>query len=123
MKKLSIFLLGTLLFLGLSGNVFAQFDREHHATDAGYVNVVSRANDGVLSAAPVFIYAATLQATSSNAIVYIYDNASAASGTIKVEIAEPTSGTSKRVVFSTPIQMINGAYADVTNGSVDLEYR
>ncbi len=123
MKK--VFIVLALLLLGVTGLALAgspSFPREGDNTP-GFVNVASRSTDGALVGRPLRIYAATILTSSTNASINIYDNASAASGTVKVEIASATSFTSVRHVFDPPIEMTAGAYVDVTSAAATIEYR
>lgn len=123
MKKL--ILLVAVFGMVLGGIAFAgnsSFPREGK-NEPGYVNVTSRSTDGILVGSPIKIYAATIFPSSSNSSINIYDNSSAATGTVKVEISGATAFESKRYTFDPPISMENGAYVDVTTASAVLEYR
>lgn len=125
MKKLFSLLVCLTLILGLGVLAYAEgegrFGRE--GTAVGYVDVASSAADIALKAAPCYVYAATLFPSAANGYVYLYDNASAASGTVKIELSEATAYDSKREIFDPPIKMDNGVYADVNNAAVTIEYR
>lgn len=128
MKRcLLVFLCLALMLLGSAGlGLTSPYDRET-ADEVGYADAISRNNDGVLVAKPCYIYAVTAFYTgggsSSYGWVELYDNASSASGIVKVEILENTTSPITRFEFARPLKMENGIYADVTNASVVVEWR
>ena len=121
MRKL-IILLSILLFLAVP-TVYAQFDRDPNTHEAGYVDVVSYDYDKAAIGSPVYLYAATLFPSTSEAYVKVYDHATAALGTVAVEIGESEQYYSVREEFNPPLRLQNGAYVDVNNAAVILEYR
>ena len=127
MKTLLSLLLLVVIGLGVGiGNVFAgPFDREV-ANEAGYVNSVSRINDGTIISRPGYVYAVTVLAENANTYVKLFDTASGAapvSETPKIEVGESTQYKTTRYQFEVPVRFENGIYADVTSGSVVVEYR
>jgi hypothetical protein len=123
MKRLFSFIAILAVLSGVCGVAFAgAFDREDAKT-VGYVNSKSVSSSSAVVSAPCYIYAVTVLASSANAVIGIYDSASAATGSAKVEIGEATQYASERQVFDPPLRMENGAYAQVSNGQVVIEYR
>jgi len=127
MKVLKIFLVICLsLVLFGTGEAFAaRGDREE--MNFGYVNHASSASDVALVSKPSYVYAVTILSTSTNAYVLLYDLTAAPTGVltdkVAVEVGEATQYDTRRVSFDPPIKMLNGIYADVTSGSVIVEYR
>lgn len=122
MKKIIISLLVCFfLVLGSLPLYAARGDRE--TLNYGYVESASATVDSALVAYPCYVYGVTLFASSANASVIIHDHASNNTGTAKIELGEATAWDSNRQVFDPPVALNNGAYADVTNCSVVLEYR
>lgn len=114
-----------LILAFLAVPVFAgtpNFSREGE-NKPGFTNVASSSADAILIGRPIMIYGATILPSSTNASINIYDNATAASGTVKVEISSATAYTSQHYTFDPPIQMNAGAYVDVTSASAVIEYR
>lgn len=70
--------------------------------------------DAVISNAPARIHGITLIQASAACSVVIYDNASAASGTVVAQVNNVVNATSVFFGFNTPVECLNGAYADVT---------
>lgn len=123
MRKFLISLVCLALFVGLGSNAFAgRYDRED-ANDVGYANAASTSVDAALVAVPCYVYGATVLATSANSYALLYDNASAATGTVKIEIGEASQYDTQHITFDPPIRFENGVYADVTSGPVVIEYR
>jgi len=126
MKLVRIFLVLclSLMLLG-SGIAFAaRGDRE--ALDFGYVNAASTQSDETMISGPTYVYGATVFANAANSFVLLYDSATAPAGTgkeVKVEVGEATQYGTRRYDFDPPIKFDAGVYADVTSGSVVLEYR
>lgn len=76
-----------------------------------------KTSDTAISAAPSYLHGLILENDGTNASsVIIYDNASAASGTILAKILLPASSTvlSLPVTFNNPVMANNGIYADVS---------
>lgn len=123
MKRLIIAVLAVTFLFGSISPALAQFGRDPKVKDAQYVDVKSVDYDTALVGRPCYIYAVTLKPDTADALVEIYDNASAASGTIKIELGENAINDTRRIEFKYPVRMTAGAYVDVTNGAVVLEYR
>lgn len=126
-KLLFSLLLVTGLGLGVIQETFAgPFDRET-ATEAGYVNSVSRFNDDTLISRPAYVYAVTVLAEAANSYVKLFDTVSGAAPVDidkpKIEVGEATQYDTTRYQFNPPVRFENGIYADVTSGSVVIEYR
>lgn len=88
------------------------------------LKVGSRTDDGAILAAKGWYYGARLTATGAAAgHVVVYDNASAASGTVIDELDVGTAGSSGEQ-FTHPIPVNNGIYLDVTTpGRVVVWYQ
>lgn len=126
MKKALSLIMVMALLVGFTMPAFSQFDRET-ADEAGYAETVSTEHDVALISRPVYIYAVTVWADAANSYVMLYDLTSAPTGDPthkpKLEVGEATQYRSTRYEFAKPIKMVNGIYADVTSGSVVVEYR
>jgi hypothetical protein len=122
MKKLILFIALLSLVAFKAAPVFAgPYDREN-ANTAGYVKAVSASSSSEVVAAPCYIHAVTVLATAANAVVGIIDT-QGTTGTAVAEIGQATQYASNRQVFNPPLKIENGVYANVSNGSVVVEYR
>ena len=126
MNKLFTFALSLFLLAGIQSVSQAQegrFSREDH--QVGFVKSVSTEHDVQLVSRPAYIYAVTVWADAANSYAFLHDTsaAPAASDKPKVEVGEASQYDSARTVFDPPLQMENGIYADVTSGSIVVEYR
>jgi len=101
----------------------ARGDREE--LNFGYVNTASARDDITLVSKPAYIYAVTIFPAQDLAYVLLYDSSDATlqGDLVRVEITESAAYATTREVFNPPIRMTSGIYADVTNGSVIVEYR
>lgn len=72
--------------------------------------------DAAISAAPCYLHAITLIPAAADCAVVLYDNASAASGTVlaKLSIVVTTADGSNNMVFNNPVYCAKGIYADVS---------
>ena len=73
--------------------------------------------DGAILATGGYLHGLILENDGTNASsVILYDNKSAASGTILAKIMLPATSTvlTLPVIFNNPISALNGIYADVT---------
>ena len=71
--------------------------------------------DGVISNGRNRVNAVTLIADGTNAAsVLLYDNASAASGTVLAKVTALTGQGTVHIIFENPVFAQNGIYADVT---------
>lgn len=73
--------------------------------------------DTAICAIPCKLHGVVLENDGTNASsIIVYDNASAASGTVLVKVLLPASSTtlSLPVLFNNPIAAQNGIYVDVT---------
>lgn len=123
MKKL-FSLFAALLLVGLATPVFAQYDRDPATSRVGYVNAVSTGVDGTMKSGPVYVYAVTQYATSASSSTLLYDTTTlVAANQPKIEVAESVAANTKRYTYDPPLKFDTGVYADVTNGSVVIEYR
>jgi len=81
---------------------------------------------GISSPEDVKIYKVTFQATANTAFFGIYDSVGTAgesNTTIKIEGSEATSGNGKTIDFSdNPVEFSTGAYLDISNMKVLVEY-
>ncbi len=87
------------------------------STHQPVTNSGSKTADGVICAIPCYLHGVVLQNDGTNASsVVVYDNASAASGTVIAKLALPASSTTLThpLVFSHPVIANNGLYIDVT---------
>jgi len=119
MKKLLLISLFSLLCTSLA--YAGPFDREEFK-NVGYTDAQTFSSDAALSSGPVYVYAVTCYSTSSNGYVNLY-NASSATGSIKIEVAEATSGDSQRFEFTKPVKFDTACYVDVTSSVAVVEYR
>ncbi len=120
MKK--IFSLVCALLLAVPA--FAQYDRDPNTERAGYVNAASAGVDGVVKSGPTYVYAVTQYATGASSSTLLYDTTTlVAANQPKIEVAESVAANTKRYVYDPPLKFDNGVYADVTSGSVVIEYR
>lgn len=129
MKWFKLVLIVCLALL-IVGPGIAQAQRGSRETlDYAYAKVASRSNDGSLTSYPTYVFAVTVYpdpASTSLAFVEIYDDTEAPAGgneTVAIELSETTQYATNRIVYDPPILLEYGAYADVTNCSVVLEYR
>lgn len=124
MRKVVSLIIAIVLLIGMALPAFAQYDREA-ATSAGYVLSASTEHDRALVSQPAYIYAVTVWADAANSYVFLYDTTSAPVSTDqpKLEVGEATQYRSTRIVLDKPLLMSSGVYADVTAGSVVVEYR
>jgi len=86
----------------------------------GFANAVAlTGSDQAVSATRAYYRGFTIRETSGSAaaVVRIYDNASAASGTLLDEISL-APGESAREWYETGIWAANGVYVDVVSGAV-----
>jgi len=97
---------GQLDIAPLAGEL-AQFDRMAAGSVASYVNLTA---DGVIAAAPCIVYGYIVTTAMSAAATTVYDNASAASGTVLFVI--PASTAVGQYSFPVGVLTTNGAYAD-----------
>lgn len=76
-------------------------------------------SDQVVSAVPSLYYGFSIRETSgsASAVVRVYDNASAASGTILEEVSL-AAAESAREYYANGIRAVNGLYLDVVSGAV-----
>ena len=83
----------------------------------------TRSSSGIVKAAPGMLEGAVLTAGSDAATVIVYDNASAASGTVLCKLAA-LANTSASAVFPDPVVASKGLYVAVTgtNPSASLYY-
>lgn len=124
--RLFTFILSLFLLAGIQTASNAQegrYAREEH--NVGFVESVSTEHDVQLVSRPAYIYAVTVWADAANSYAFLYDTsaAPAASDKPKVEVGEASQYDSVRTVFDPPLQMSTGIYADVTSGSIVVEYR
>lgn len=75
--------------------------------------------DAVIATGKNRINAVTLIGGSTASSVILYDNASAASGTVLAKATQPTSGVTTHIIFDNPIMAHAGIYADVTGTSAE----
>lgn len=95
-----------------------QFNRLAGGSIASYSNKTA---DGVIAAAPCICYGYIVTVAMSAAVTNVYDNASAASGTILFVI--PASTAVGVYAFNTGVLCGNGLYADfVGTGTVNFLY-
>lgn len=126
MNRLFTFILSLFLLAGIQSVSQAQEGRySREDTNVGYVEAASTEHDVQLVSRPAYIHAVTVWADAANSYVFLYDTsaAPAAIDKPKVEVGTATQYVSSRTVFDPPLQMSNGIYADVTSGSVVVEYR
>lgn len=75
-------------------------------------------SDAVVCGAPAYLCSITVTAPAGNATsIILYDNASAASGTVLATI-NVLAGSTVTMPYAYPIQCLNGIYADVTGTGV-----
>lgn len=80
-------------------------------------------SDQVVSATPSHLMGVTVRETAgSTAAVRVYDNASAASGTILAVVAL-TANASQTIDFAVPVRAIAGLYVDIVSGTVEGSVR
>lgn len=71
--------------------------------------------DAVISATPAAVHSVTVIGDGTNAAtVVIYDNASAASGTVLAKVVVDAGLTFEHITFDLPAEGSKGIYADVT---------
>lgn len=71
--------------------------------------------DAVIAAGKNRINAITLLGDGTNAAsVILYDNATAASGTVLAKVTQLATGRLTHIIFENPVIADNGIYADVT---------
>lgn len=75
--------------------------------------------DGVIATGRNRVNAITLIGGSTASSVVVYDNASAASGTVVGKATQPTQNVTTHIIFENPVQCENGIYADVTGTSAE----
>jgi hypothetical protein len=75
--------------------------------------------DGIIFAGRNRINAITLIGGSTASSVILYDNASAASGTVLAKATQATSGVTTHIIFENPVFAQDGIYADVTGTSAE----
>jgi len=97
---------GQLVLAPLNGEL-AQFNRTAAGSISPYVNLTA---DGVVSNTPCIIYGYIVTVAMSAAATTVYDNASAASGTVLFVI--PASTAVGQYSFPVGVITNNGAYAD-----------
>jgi hypothetical protein len=73
-----------------------------------------KTSDAVIATGRNRINAITLIGGSTASSVIVYDNASAASGTVLGKATQATSGVTTHVLFENPVVAEDGIYADVT---------
>ena len=111
--------LGIVVIPGFAGS----YDRED-ADEAGYVESRSGQQDFAVTSGPAYVHAVTVFANAASSYVNLHDNTSASDPSkIKVEVGEATQYETTRVVFDPPVKFDTAIYADVTSGSVVVEYR
>ncbi len=72
------------------------------------------AASAVIYARPCAIHAVTVVDAAAAVTLIVYDNASAASGTVVMQVNATVNATTNSVTFSHPIECNKGAYAAVT---------
>jgi len=93
--------------LAMLNGELAQFNRLAAGSVAQYVNLTA---DGVVANAPCIVYGYIVTAAMSAAATTVYDNASAASGTVLFVI--PASTAVGQYSFPVGLITTNGAFAD-----------
>lgn len=73
--------------------------------------------DAVIAARPCYITGVNIIPAAAASTIVIYDNASAASGTVVAKVTAVANGESVLHQFDSPIECLKGAYADVTGAS------
>lgn len=85
-----------------------------------------RTADAAVLATGGYLHGIMLENDGTNASsVIIYDNASAASGTVLAKVMLPASSAvlTQYVVFNNPVSVLNGIYVDVTGtGAAYIAY-
>lgn len=70
--------------------------------------------DGAISATSCYLTSIMVGADGTNAAtVILYDNASAASGTVVAKIIVDAGATAETMTFDSPVQCNNGLYLDI----------
>lgn len=122
-KRLFSIIAIAALALGIISPVFAgPYDREN-GNEAGYVKSVATGASAEVVAAPCYVHAVTLYASTANAEAAVYDSTTGATGGAKIELGKATQYESTRYVFDTPVKFDNGVYVVDSNGYVVVEYR
>ncbi len=77
--------------------------------------------DGIMVATPCILHAVTVHATTAGGAVLLYDNASAASGTVVADLS--TAVDAETIVLSgLNLRCENGLYANLTTAGVMVYY-
>lgn len=70
-----------------------------------------------VAARPAIVQSVTVVPAAADATVVLYDNASAASGTVLAKVFALANGASVSIAFNHPIQASNGIYLDISGAS------
>ncbi len=71
--------------------------------------------DGVVVDRPTLLCGIAINAAAANVTAILYDNASAASGTVLAKLqVDSTTVKSKQVWFDRPVKAFNGIYLDIS---------
>lgn len=82
--------------------------------------------DGIIMARPGKLTSIMVTADNTNAAsVILYDNASAASGTVLAKLIVDATSTHESISFTCPIDCLNGIYLDIggTGAEVIVHYQ
>jgi hypothetical protein len=82
---------------------------------------VRRTTDGIIVASPCILRGVTVHSTTAEGGVLLYDNASAASGTV---VADIFAAVDEDTVVALPLNVrcMNGLYADLTTANIVVYY-
>ena len=124
MKQILSILLCLSLLAFVIFPAFAQRYSREEGTP-GYVKSITKTSDGYVVRGPTEVYAVSIQMpdNSSTALAYLYDDASIASTSAKIQIGQTTAHGTKREIFDPPMYFENDVYVDVSNAYVTVEYR
>lgn len=75
--------------------------------------------DGAVYAQPCLLHGVVLNPAAAASSVVLYDNQTAASGTVVAKVLAVANGTSIDVIFNNPVVCSNGLYLDITGASAD----
>lgn len=81
-----------------------------------------RTDDGVIAAGRYRLKGLTVTVTSAGAALAVYDNASAASGTILLNVSTASTGTFPVVIPGEGILAENGLYLDINGAAAVTAY-
>ena len=76
-----------------------------------------RTTSAAIRTTPCRMYNLTLIAGTAASSITLYDNASAASGTVLAKVSEATAGASRHQHYGKPVAASNGIYAALTGAN------